>query len=71
MVDIALAENFTAVDRAVVVAKGGRRDAWFRLLTQLAALIVVILFVGILTSLTLGAMPSIKQFGFSFLTHAE
>jgi phosphate transport system permease protein len=68
MVDIALAENFTAVERSERVRKGGRRDARFRILTQFAALIVVVLFAGILSSLAIGAMPSIKVFGFSFLT---
>jgi phosphate transport system permease protein len=70
MVDIALTENITAIatSRATSIAKGGRRDARFRLLTQCAALVVVVVFAGILIALGMGAMPSIKAFGFSFLT---
>ncbi len=67
MVDIALTENITTFDRAASVARGGRRDAWFHNLTRAAAFLVVLLFVGIVISLVIGAMPSIKAFGFSFL----
>ncbi|HEY1711107.1 MAG TPA: phosphate ABC transporter permease subunit PstC [Rhizomicrobium sp.] len=67
MVDIALTETLTATDRAATVAKGGRRDAAFHALTWAAAVLVVILFAGIMVSLLLGSMPSIKAFGLSFL----
>ncbi len=67
MVDIALTQNITTFDRAASVARGGRRDAWFHNLTRAAAFLVVVLFVGIVISLVIGAMPSIKAFGFSFL----
>jgi phosphate transport system permease protein len=70
MVDIALSENFAGAgaDRAASVRKGGRRDAWFHALTRLAALLVVALFIGVMVALVAGAMPSIKEYGFSFLT---
>jgi phosphate transport system permease protein len=70
MVDIALSENFAAAgaERAAIVRKGGRRDAWFHALTRFAALLVVALFIGVMIALVAGAMPSIKEYGFSFLT---
>jgi phosphate transport system permease protein len=69
MADIALTENFAAAGtRAQVVRRFGMRDARFRLLTMLAALIVVGVFVGVIISLVGGAMPAIQKFGFSFLT---
>jgi len=67
MVDIALTENVAAVDRIASIRKGGRRDVRFRILTQLAALLVVTIFAGIIVSLIEGAMPSIREYGFSFL----
>jgi phosphate transport system permease protein len=68
MADIALTENLAATSRADAVRRFGRRDAGFRGLTAFAALIVVMVFAGVILSLVLGAMPTIKQFGFSFFT---
>jgi phosphate transport system permease protein len=68
MADIALTENLAATSRADVVRRFGRRDAGFRGLTAFAALIVVLVFAGVILSLVLGAMPTIRQFGFSFFT---
>ena len=68
MVDAALTEAFTAQDRTASVRRFSRGDARFRTLTQLAALIVLAIFAGVLLSLGLGAMPAIKEFGFGFLT---
>ncbi|HEX2591154.1 MAG TPA: phosphate ABC transporter permease subunit PstC [Rhizomicrobium sp.] len=70
MVDIALTETLAASssNRTSAILKGGRRDTRFRILTQAAAILVVLIFGGILIALISGAMPSIKAFGFSFLT---
>ena len=69
MADIALTENLAAVaDRAAVVRRFGMRDAGFRWLTGLAALLVVLIFAGVIWSLVMGAMPSIKHYGWSFVT---
>jgi phosphate transport system permease protein len=68
MADIALTENLAAASRAQVVRGFGLRDARFRGLTALAALVVVVIFAGVIASLVIGAMPSIRKFGFSFLT---
>jgi len=67
MADIAVTEQMLASDRAQVVRGFGLRDARFRWLTAAAALLVVIIFAGVIASLIIGSMPSIKQFGFAFL----
>jgi phosphate transport system permease protein len=68
MVDIALTENIAAApDRAVVVRRFGMRDARFRWITTLAALLVVAIFAGVIASLIIGAMPAIRQFGLPFV----
>ncbi len=46
----------------------GRRDLGFHGLTAIAALIVVVVFAGVIVSLVIGAMPSMQKFGFSFIT---
>jgi phosphate transport system permease protein len=68
MADIALTENLVAGSRAHTVRRFGMRDARFHGLTGFAALFVVLIFAGVIASLVIGAMPSIKQFGFSFLS---
>src|SRR6185437_11089066 len=68
MADISLTETLAATSRAQVVRGFGLRDARFRGLTALAALLVVLIFAGVIASLVIGAMPSIQKFGFSFLT---
>ncbi|MBI1328942.1 MAG: phosphate ABC transporter permease subunit PstC [Alphaproteobacteria bacterium] len=67
MVDAALTENFAAQGQLSSVALS-RADMRFRLFTQVAAIFVVIVFIGIMASLTIGAWDSIKAFGFGFLT---
>src|ERR1700733_1044089 len=69
MADAALTENLVAT-RADTVRRFGRRDAGFRGLTGLAALLVVAVFAGVIFSLLIGAMPAIQKFGFSFITSA-
>jgi len=67
MADIALTENLVA-SRADTVRRFGRRDLGFHSLTAVAALIVVLVFAGVIVSLIIGAMPSMQKFGFSFIT---
>ncbi|HUO88674.1 MAG TPA: phosphate ABC transporter permease subunit PstC [Rhizomicrobium sp.] len=69
MSDIALNEQMISIpERAAAVAKSGARDTRFRRLTLAAALAVLGIFAGVIASLTIGAMPSIKTFGFGFIT---
>ena len=68
MADIALTESSAAKKRAAAVRRGGVRNARFRTVTLLAALFVLALFAGVMLSLTIGSMPAINAFGWSFLT---
>ncbi len=68
MVDVTVDENLAATDRHAALRRFAVRDWRFRLLTQLAALVVVALFAGMIALLTIGAMPAIKAFGWEFLT---
>jgi phosphate transport system permease protein len=68
MVDIALTEQMLSIpERAIAVRKGGARDTRFRLMTLAASLIVLGIFAGVMVALIVGAMPSIRAFGFSFV----
>jgi phosphate transport system permease protein len=66
MADAALTE---AVDRPLPARRVGRGDARFRLLTQGAALAVLIIFAGLIVSLAIGAWAAVRAFGFTFLTN--
>ena len=66
MADVAVTENLTFERRAAVVRRVGSGDRRFRLLTQLSALIVIAIFGGVLYSLTVGAMPAFREFGWRF-----
>ncbi|HUJ46097.1 MAG TPA: phosphate ABC transporter permease subunit PstC [Rhizomicrobium sp.] len=68
MADAALTESLATFDRAKSVRSFGRRDARFRRLTALAALLVLLIFIGLIASLSMGAWPALKTFGFNFLT---
>ncbi|MDC7712629.1 phosphate ABC transporter permease subunit PstC [Vogesella sp. LYT5W] len=46
-------------------------DSLFRVTTRFFAFLVLALLVGILISLVIGAMPSIRHFGWGFLTSTE
>ena len=48
----------------------GLGDALFFNLTRLAALLTLVVLAGIIVSLVISSWPSIRQFGFSFLTNA-
>ncbi len=66
MTEIALTDTLSHADRAAIVRKSGNRDRRFRRLTASAALIVVAIFLGVLTSLGIGAYPALHEFGWSF-----
>ena len=46
-------------------------DILFRNVTRLSAFAVLVLLIAIIVSLIIGSLPSIKAFGFQFLTSAE
>ena len=66
MVDLALSEQLAGTERAAAVRRFGRGDARFRNLTYGAALLVFIIFAGLIVSLAIGAWPAVKAFGFGF-----
>ncbi len=69
MSDIAVNEQMLSVpDRAIAIRKGGARNVRFRLLTLAASLVVLGIFAGVMAALIMGSMPSIRAFGFSFIT---
>jgi phosphate transport system permease protein len=66
MADAALTETYVGYDRSNAVRRSGRGDARFRWATWLAAIAVLLIFAGVIASLTIGAMPAIRAFGWSF-----
>ncbi len=68
MADIALTEQMLSIpERAIAVRKGGARDTRFRLLSLGAAIIVLLIFAGVMASLIIGALPAITAFGLPFV----
>jgi phosphate transport system permease protein len=69
MVEQALNEKLTAYSgRDAALRRFALSDGRFRLSTQLAALVVVAIFVGIMISLGIGAYPAFKAFGWGFFS---
>jgi phosphate transport system permease protein len=68
MVDADLNENWRSTGRDAALRRFNFSDRRFRWLTQLAAMVVVAIFVGIITSLIVGAYPAFKAFGWGFFT---
>jgi phosphate transport system permease protein len=68
MADIALLDENALTARAQTTSRASRGDVRFHLLTWAAALLVLLIFAGIITALVIGAVPAFKAFGFGFLT---
>lgn len=71
MLDADMTTTTIATSRAAALRRFRRSDGRFRLLTQLAALLVVVIFVGIIASLCVGAYPAFKAFGFGFFLSTD
>jgi phosphate transport system permease protein len=71
MADIALTADLTKTERATLVRRIGYGDARFRILTRSAAILVVVIFAGVIITLLDGAMPAIKTFGLPFFTTSK
>ena len=71
LTDISLSENPPQVAalsaRVETARRAGAGNARFRLAALLAALAVLAIFAGVITSLIIGAMPAFKAFGFGFI----
>ena len=68
MVNAELNENFAAPGRDAALRRFTLGDRRFRVTTQLAALLVVVIFAGIMVALGIGAYPAFKAFGLEFFT---
>jgi phosphate transport system permease protein len=68
LTDISLTQTADLTIRTQTARRAGAGDTRFRLTTMAAAILVLLIFAGVITSLILGAMPAIKAFGFSFIT---
>ncbi len=55
--------------RTRTMASLRRRDHTFRLLTLSAAIVVLVILGGVISSLLIGSLPALQAFGFGFLTN--
>jgi phosphate transport system permease protein len=69
LTDISLLETSALSARVETARRAGAGDFRFRLLALAAALAVLLIFAGVITSLVLGSMPAFKAFGFGFITN--
>jgi phosphate transport system permease protein len=71
LTDISLRDNSLDTDDLAIRARAARRagagDVRFRLMARAAALVVLLIFAGVITALVIGSIPSFKAFGFGFL----
>jgi phosphate transport system permease protein len=67
LTDISLSESAALSTRVESARRAGAGDFRFRFLALGAALGVLLIFGGVIASLVIGAMPSIKAFGFGFI----
>jgi len=67
LTDISLTDTSVLTTRAATAAKSGAGDARFRTLALGAALLVLLIFGGVIGSLVIGAIPAFKAFGFGFV----
>jgi phosphate transport system permease protein len=68
LTDISLTQTPDLIIRTLTARRAGAGDIRFRLTTMAAAILVLLIFTGVVASLILGAMPAIKAFGFGFIT---
>jgi phosphate transport system permease protein len=67
LTDISLTDTSVHTTRAATAAKSGAGDTRFRILALGAALLVLLIFGGVIGSLIIGAIPAFKAFGFGFI----
>jgi phosphate transport system permease protein len=68
LTDISLSEPAALLARVETARRAGAGDVRFRLLALGAAIIVLLIFAGVITTLVIGSVPAFKAFGFGFLT---
>lgn len=67
MTDISLRDPAVLSARAETPRRTGVGDAIFRFIALAAAVTVLVIFAGVITSLVIGAAPAMKAFGFTFI----
>ena len=67
MVDIALSEDPPLLVQLALVQRSHRADRGFRRLTLCCALAVLLMFIGIICALVVGAWPALTQYGIAFV----
>ena len=68
MTDISLTDTSVLATRAAAARKSGAGDSRFRYCALGAAVLVLLIFAGVIGSLIIGAVPAFKAFGFGFIT---
>jgi len=68
LTDISLSQTADLTVRAQTARRAGAGDTRFRLTSMAAAILVLLIFAGVIASLILGSMPAFKAFGFGFIT---
>lgn len=68
LTDISLTDTNALAVRAATARKAGAGDTRFRLIAWSAAMLLLLIFLGVITALVAGAWESITTFGFGFLT---
>jgi phosphate transport system permease protein len=71
MADIALVDENALTARAQTTRRAGRGDARFHFLTWASAALILIIFIGVIGSLVIGAIPAFRAFGFGFLISSD
>jgi phosphate transport system permease protein len=67
LTDISLSNPSILAARAATARKSGAGDARFRISALGAALLVLLIFTGVIGALIIGSIPAFKAFGFSFV----
>jgi phosphate transport system permease protein len=67
LTDISLTDTSVLTTRAATARKSGAGDTRFRILALGAALLVLLIFGGVIGSLIIGSIPAFKAFGFGFI----
>jgi len=68
LTDISLREPATLSARMETARRAGAGDFRFHLMALGAAILVLLIFAGVITSLVIGSMPAFKAFGLGFIT---
>ncbi len=68
LTDISLTDTAVLASRAETARTAGGGDLRFRLMALGAAILVLLIFTGVIGSLVIGSSPAFKAFGFGFIT---